>query len=60
MSQSFSLAFRLDKRVGDEVHELARPIPNRIHMHDTRAGVSISCRVFVSISGLVTFSVPEK
>jgi len=41
MSQSFSLAFRLDKRAGDGVRELIRLTTNRIHLHDKRAGVFV-------------------
>jgi len=40
MSQSFSLAFRLDKRAGDGVLERSQLTANRIHLHDKRAGVS--------------------
>jgi hypothetical protein len=42
MSQSFSLAFRLDKRAGDGHIEAICLIPKRIHLHDKRAGVSMS------------------
>jgi hypothetical protein len=42
MSQSFSLAFRLDKRAGDGHIEAICLISKRIHLHDKRAGVSMS------------------
>jgi hypothetical protein len=42
MSKSFSLAFRLDKRAGDGHIDPIRLISKRIHLHDKRAGVSMS------------------
>jgi hypothetical protein len=42
MSQSFSLAFRLDKRAGDGHIDAICLISKRIHLHDKRAGVSMS------------------
>jgi hypothetical protein len=41
MSQSFSLAFRLDKRAGDGHIDAIRLTSKRIHLHDKRAGVSM-------------------
>jgi len=37
-----NLAFRLDERAGDGASTLPKLIKNRIHLHDQRAGVSIS------------------
>ena len=42
MSQSFSLAFRLDKRAGDGHIDAICLISKRIHLHDKRAEVSMS------------------
>jgi hypothetical protein len=42
MSQSFPLAFRLDKRAGDGHIDAIRLTSKRIHLHDKRAGVSVS------------------
>ena len=42
MSQSFSLAFQLDERAGDGHIDAICLISKRIHLHDKRAGVSMS------------------
>ena len=42
MSHSFSLSFRLGERAGDGIRDVVWLIAKHIHLHDKRAGVSIS------------------